>query len=515
MKTVRKSYTKEDEKGITGQARNDKAFLMKNLLMTLFLAVYCFSLSAQGNDEASLLLDLKKARANYEAAKQKYDNDQRLYNEKAISENEFNKSKNALLSNEVDYQKLILQLISQQSYVVVDQAVKYQAANGNRRVRITLRSTSEGNAAYLEQFKEHFDVFSPEMRSGKIYNIFVSIVDMTDKTIIGSPYEFHIPAMNIGGVATADFDLLKDVESLQVTLNYNNKQNEKNIYLKKDASVNVIDISSMQFSQEADLSSSATYNLSLERFSTSDDVYRLVILNLPKQITYDFTDESSKVSQIKFAQGVNTKKISLRVYLPDRDDESVKIDKAIQFSVAALTNDEYTKLSGVDFSNMTAEQIAQVTVGSEALEIIPRGKGKIEVRATSLYHETYPGDSISMNITVRNAGSRRLDNIKITTDLPIGWKTGVVPDLIKSLDSEQEQQVHIVIVPPKDGGVGAQEIKIKTEALADNRKVDTEDKTIRIQVNARTSVWGTVVLVTLLIGFVIGLVFFGIKLSKR
>jgi hypothetical protein len=490
---------------------------MKKILTFCFALLLFpgFSAQADGNDEASLLLDLKKARANYEAAKQKYDNDQRLYDEKAISENEFNKSKNALLGNEVDYQKLILQLISHQSYVIVGQAIKYQSADGNRRVKITLKSASEGNAAYLEQFKEHFDVFSPEMRSGKIYNIFVSIMDMADKTIIGSPYEYHIPAMDVGGEATADFDLLKDVESLQVVLNYNNKQNEKNIYLKKDASVNVIDISSMQFSQEADLSSSAVYNLSLERFSTSDDVYRLVVLNLPKQISYDFTDESSKVSQIKFAQGVNTKKISLKVYLPDRDDEQVKIDEAIKFRVAALTSDEYTKLSGTDWTKLNPAQMAQLSAGSEELEIIPRGKGKIEVRATSLYHETHPGDSIAMNITVRNAGSRRLDNIKITADVPIGWNVKVNPDLIKSLDSEKEQQVHIVITPPADGGVGAQEVKIKTEALADNRKVDTEDKTIRIQINAQTSVWGTIALIVLLIGIVTGIVIFGIKLSRR
>ncbi|MFR8242668.1 MAG: hypothetical protein ACLVBC_17700 [Parabacteroides distasonis] len=62
----------------------------------------------------------------------------------------------------------------------------------------------------------------------------------------------------MGKVATADFELLKDAENLTVSLNYNNRKDEKNIYLKKDASVNVIDISSMQFSQEADLSSKAT-----------------------------------------------------------------------------------------------------------------------------------------------------------------------------------------------------------------------------------------------------------------
>ena len=493
---------------------------MKRLvsLLILLLLMPGFGANAEAGDEASLLLDLKKARAGYEAAKQKYENDLRLYNEKALSENEFNRSKNALLGSEVDYQKLILQLISRQSYLIVEQAVKYQAENGNRRVKITLRSASEGNADYLEQFREHFDIFTPEMRSGKVYNIFVSVKDMADETIIGSPYEYHIPAMEAGGTATADFDLLKDVESLQVLLNYNSKENRRNIYLRKDASVNVIDISSMQFSQEADLSSSATYDLSLERFSTSDDVYRLLVLNLPTQITSDFTDENSKISQIKFAQGVNIKKIALRVYLPDRDNETLKIDSAIQFRVIALSNDQYARLSPADLSNLSesgAPTDVRLLAGSEELELIPRGKGKIEARVPSLYHETSPGDSITTDITVRNAGSRRLDNIRITTETPLGWKTRITPDLIRSLDPEREQIVRVVILPPTDGGVGAKEIKIKTEALANNRKVDTEDKTLRIQLNARTSFWGVAFLVLLLIGLVTGVVIFGIRLSKR
>ncbi|MDR1895246.1 MAG: hypothetical protein LBR10_00455, partial [Prevotellaceae bacterium] len=453
--------------------------------------------------------------ADYEVARQQLENDTRLYDEKAISSNEYTKSKNALLSREVDYQKLILQLISQQSYVIIERAVKYQTADGERRVKVTLKSTLEGNEEYLSQFKEHFDVFTPEMRAGKVYNIFVSLADITDNTIIGSPYEYQIPSIETGKEASADFELLKDAENLTVTLNYSGRTTEKNIYLKKDASINVIDISSMQFSQEADLSSSATYGLTLERFSTSDDVYRLMVAGLPQQITYEFLDETSKVSQIKFTQGVNTKKLSLRVFLPDRDGEQIKIDKPVKFHVLTLTGDQYSQLAGKDISSVEPEQLAALSCGKEMLELVPRGKGKIEVRATNLYHEINTGDSVAMTITVRNAGTRRLDNIKISADTPLGWKTVIVPDLIRTLDSEKETLVRIAVLPPKDSGVGAQELKIKTEALADNRKVETEDKTVRIQINAKTSVFGTIMLLLLLIGVVGGLVWFGIKLSKR
>ena len=120
-----------------------------------------------------------------------------------------------------------------------------------------------------------------------------------------------------------------------------------------------------------------------------------------------------------------------------------------------------------------------------------------------------------MDITVRNGGRRRLDNIKISAEKPLGWQTVITPDVIKSLEPEKEERVNIRIQPPKEGGVGAQEVKIKTEAMADNRKVETEDKTVRIQVNAATSVLGTILLILALLGLIGGIIWFGMRLSKK
>ncbi len=492
--------------------------LIKKILLIAFallIALLSNGQSTNSNSEASLVLDLKKSKAAYEVAKQKYENDLKLFNEKAVSLNDLNKSKNELLSCEVDYQKLILQLISQQSYITIEKAVKYQSNTGEKRVMVTLRSAMEGNEEYLNQFKEHFDIFTPEMRSGKIYNIYISLVDIDNHTILGSPYEFRIPSITLGSTGVADFELLKDVENLQVSLNYNNRKDEKNIYLKKDASVNSIDIVSMQFSQEANLNSEADYGLSLERFTSFDDAYRLLVIGLPRQITSEFYDESSKVSQIKFAQGINTKKISLKVYLPDRDDNEVVIDKPLQFYVVAVNQAQYEHLESIGTENISKDKLNELTSGYELLELIPRGTGKIEVRANSLYYEINTEEEVKMTVTARNAGSRRLDNIKLTTENPIGWKTTITPDLIKSLNPEQEVTVQITIAPPKDGGVGAQEVKIKTEAIADNRRVQSEDKTIRIQLNAKTSLFGTIALVLVLAAIIGGIIWFGIKLSRR
>jgi hypothetical protein len=482
-------------------------------LIIIFLSVFA-SVRAQ-EDQADIALDLKKARAAYEIALQKYNNDKELYDQKAISLAEFNESKNEFLSKEVDYQKLILKLISEQSYVIIEKALKYQNAKGEKRVKITLQSSSEGNQDYLQQFKQHFDVFTPEMRTTKVYNIFVSINNIADNTIIGSPYEIRIPYIDYGATATVDFNLLRDAESVQVVLNYNGRKDTKNIYLEKDASANQVAITSSQFAQETDLGSSASFDLNLERFSSSDDVYRFVVVNLPRQVSYDLfdSDNNARLSQLRFNQGENVRKLNLKTYLPDLEDNEVKIDQPIDFMVMVLTASEYDKIK--DPAHLTLAEAEHIPAGKIRLELIPKGVGKITVRAPSLYHEIKTGDSVNMKITVLNEGTRILDNIKITTENPLNWKTVINPDVINTLAPGKEQDVSLVILPPRDVSVGAQEVKIKTQATADNRSVDTEDKTVRIQVEARTPVFGTILLILLLVGVLVGIVVFGIRMSRR
>jgi hypothetical protein len=482
------------------------------ILSTLLLKGY-----PQEGGSATLILDMKKARVKYEMSQTKYDNDTKLFKADAISQIEYSQSKNEFLSAEVDYQKLILKLLVQQSYIIIEKAIKYQTPEGDKRVKITLKSTMEGNQDYLDQFKEHLDIFTPELHTGKTYNIFVSLNQLADKTIISSPYETRIPAIELGKSVTVDFGLLKDVESLQVLLYYNNKKDEKNVFLEKDASTNFIAITSSQFSQEADLGSSITFDLNLERFSTSDDVYKLMVVNLPKQVSADFLDAESgaRLSQLRFNQGINMRKLSLKAYLPERDGTGITIDKPVSFYALAVSKNNFEQFAQKEYQDFTEKELKNLQGGKIKLELIPRGVGKLEVRATNLYHEISTGDSVAMDITIKNYGTRRVDNIKVETDNPLNWVSVINPALIRTLEPEQEIVVKMVIAPPGDVSVGAQEVKIKTEAFANNRRVETSDKTVRIQVNAETSIWGTLILVLLLIGIIVGIVIFGIKISKR
>ena len=114
------------------------------IAVIITLALFPVSAVAQ-TDQATLLLDLKKARAAHLIATQKLENDKKLFESKAISQDEYNRSMNEMMSKEVDYQKMILRVMSQQSYLMVEKAVKYQTPGGERRVKVTIISTMEGN----------------------------------------------------------------------------------------------------------------------------------------------------------------------------------------------------------------------------------------------------------------------------------------------------------------------------------------------------------------------------------
>jgi uncharacterized membrane protein len=70
-------------------------------------------------------------------------------------------------------------------------------------------------------------------------------------------------------------------------------------------------------------------------------------------------------------------------------------------------------------------------------------------------------------------------------------------------------------MPPPDVSVGDYEATIRTEAFASNRKVDSEDKKIRIHISSSANIFGTGALVLLLIGVLVGVVVFGVRLSRR
>ncbi len=463
------------------------------------------------NDERFKSLYLEKVQSDYEVQKEEFNRQKTLFDKGLISEKEFMESEARFRTAQITYQQAILALAFEQPHITIDKAIKYQSKDGKKKVRVTLRNTTggliEGRNIEIEDFEG--------IRTDQISNVYVSLLN-DQQAIISQPYEAKIATMLYNQPMTVDFLLLQDLDNVTVKCVYGDKSEEKKIFLQKDESANRVLITSGQFSQEADLGTWANYDLTLELFSSMANVYKLEVLNLPRQITYDFLEAqtNARLSQVKFSQDINTRKLSLAVYLPDRyDSTSFIIDQAIGFFAAAIPQAQVEKVNKE--KKYTASELDQMSVSYIRLELVPRGVGRIQVRATNFYQELKPEERVQMNITVYNDGTRRLDNIKVRANVPLNWVASIVPDLIPSLLPGKEEIISVIITPPVDVSVGDYEATIKTEAFASNRKVESEDKKIRIHIAASANILGTAMLIFLLVGILVGFVAFGVRLSRR
>ena len=489
---------------------------ISTMVFTIAIALWTQQLAAQmlynPNDERFKSLYLERVQNDYKLQKEEFKRQTLLHDKGLISEREFQQSDAAFKSAQITYQQAILSLAFEQPHITIDRGVKYQGKDGKKHVRLTLRNTTggliEGKKIELEDFEG--------IRTDRISNVYVSLLN-DQQAIISRPYEAKIESMQYNQPVTTDFFLLQDIDNVTVKCVFGDKSEEKKIFLQKDESANRVLITSEQFSQEADLGSRANYDLTLELFSSTDNVYKLDIFNLPRQITCDFLEAqtNARLSQVKFSQDINTRKIALAVYLPDRyDSSSFIIDRPIAFFAAAIPGTQRGAVLDRE-RTYTSADFDKLNISYVRLELVPRGVGKIQVRAANFYQELKPGERVQMSLTVYNDGTRRLDNIKVMTDVPLNWNSTISPDLIAFLFPGKEETVNVTITPPGDVSVGDYETTIKTESFASNRKVDSEDKKIRIHVSSSANILGTITLAVLLIGILVGIVVFGIRLSKR
>jgi hypothetical protein len=493
---------------------------MKYKFLIIIFLFYVVNLYAEIKEDSSYnpqsepikFLELKESELALKEKRDKFERAKQLFEKNLISTEELGEAETAFKSKELYYQRKLLEVIFEKPHITILRAIKYQDQDQKKRVKIALKNV-QGSSLNLDKLKLLEEKYlGGNIDIAELKNIYVSIKEKG--IIIGQPYERKIEKLAIGNTETIDFMLLKDVESLTVSVNYADKIEDNDIYLEKDSSANVVLINSLQFSQEADLGTRATYDLTLERFSKEDTTFKLVVLNLPKEISYEFTDSESqaRLSQVKLIEGATSKKLGLTLFLPDKSDQNVTIDKSIEFYALVVTTDIANNLEDKNYST---EEIEKLKGGKVKLELIPRGVGEIEVLAQNLYFEITKGENVNMEVSIKNTGTRRLDNIKIETELPSMWKSEITPDLIKTLETGKNTEIKIAFFPNNNIAVGSYETKIKTNSISDNKRLESEDKIVRIHIKAKTNVLFSIFLVIILLGAIIGIVYYGITLTRR
>ncbi|MBD3287391.1 hypothetical protein GF337_01190 [candidate division KSB1 bacterium] len=465
------------------------------------------------DDERYKFLALKKAELYLNESKSGYERAKSLFEKGLISEEKYEKIKVEYQHAEVTYQQALLNIIFDKPHITIEKAIKYQTKEGKKRVKLTLHNTG-GGSFDLEKLKTlEMKSVAAELNPRELVDVYVSL--LKDETIIGQPYEVNIPVFSFGERRIVDFALLQDLDEVIVSINFADKIDSKKIMLEKDASMNIVTMNSIQFSQEADLGNKATFDLILERFTSDNNIFKLDVINLPREIIHEFTDPETgaRLSQVKFTEGVTNRNLSLTLYLPETTTDEIQIDKPLSFF--ALVMDEFAQkeLRSLEYKN--ERNIDKINAGKVKLELIPRGVGKIVLKTVNLYFEIRPDEIVSMKVVVRNEGTRRLDNIRIKTDNPLNWISEIEPDLIDSLPPDKEKMVALKFIPPENVTVGDYEVKIRTESISNMRMVESEEKIVRIHIISAANIWGSIFLALLLIGMIVGIVVFGIRISRR
>jgi hypothetical protein len=467
-------------------------------------------------DDKYRLLGLKRAKEAYETARAEYERYQDMFTRQLVASAELERVRSSYRDAEVNYQQSLLAVIFEQQYITVASAVKYYAADNSRHVKITIANTSGGSAEFQKLINVEDDLFR-SLQPDVVNNIYVSVQN-DQGAVIGKPYEAKIPLLKFGEPQSVDFVLLQDLDAVTISLIYSNgSQRSMKVFLQKDATVDRVEVQSEQFSQEVDLGESATFDLALELYSGTENAFTLEAVNLPQQINRSFKDPDSKarLSQLKFSESTRSKRASLTVTLPDLPNEQVVMGKSITFFAAAIPGNKLDRLEELRRRPWTEEELRGLDVGFVRLELVPRGRGKILVRAPQLFQAIHDDEKARFRIELVNEGSNRLDNLEVKVDLPFNWTKQVEPSVIPKLEINEEKSMELTFTPPDDIAVGKYDIRVRTTGTSGGEPVVGEDKAINVEILASASVFGTLFIVILIVGLVAAVIVFGIRLSKR
>lgn len=496
--------------------------------MRLFLALWlagAASAAAQTNnnynprDDQYRLLGMTRAQAEFEQAEREFQRQQQLHERQLVSNADLEASRTRMQNARVNYLQAALGIVFESPHVFIDKAVKLQRSDGSKLVRVTLRNESQTSAEATKLEGLIDSTLLRQLRPDEVNNVFVSLKEEpgTAGAIIGRPYEHRIPVLKFGEPVTLEFRLLRDVDAVTVSVSYANQSSERRIFLEKDASADIVSVQAMQFSQEADLGGSATYDLQLERFTADRSGFRLEVGGLPPDIRYEFRDAATnaRLTQVAFPEGTTSQRLRLVLTLPLRDGGRFPVERPIGFYAFALSREAARAYDAAARDSVTAAEAEALAAGKARLEVIPRGVARLDVSAANLFHEIARGDSVVLELTLRNTGSRSVNAIRMASDAQPDWRVVADPELVPELAAGRETRVRLVAKPPSEVAVGDYDIRLRTEALSADRRVDTEDKTLRVRVLPAANWLGTTLLVLLLVGLVGGIVAFGLRLTKR
>lgn len=487
------------------------------ILVLTWLASRVVGCFAQDASQTLRLLHLKNAQLELEQTRTEFERATSLADQGLMSEQEAMVARTRHMKAQVAYQEALITFLQSEPRVSVVRAEKVQDPDGQKRVDVTLRYACR-ELDELRRLQLDTEAIFPLDLLDDVKDVYVSL--RIDDRIASDPYEVRVAALARESTDTVSFRLLKDVESLDVHVSYAGKNESTPVFLQKGKSVRPVTLTSAQFSQEADLGEAAIFDLNLEKFGGDQAVFRLVAVNLPEAIHAEFvdTETGARLSQVRFPEGVTTLGLSARVDLPSIWDDAIPLDQPLSFFVLVLDRDfaeTWAEVNATRDGLWREHDVQELGVSYVRLELIPRGVGRVELRAANLYYEAEVGDEVSLEVMVRNGGTRVLNQVQLVSQLPLHWQVQLDPDRIGTLHRQGEMPISVRLIPPPDCPAGEFEVRLRAESDARGRHLESEDLGVRIRMKKRQNVWGSGLAFALILAAMVALVTYAIRLVKR
>ena len=481
------------------------------------------------------LVRLENAREAHDRFESEYRDSERLIKQNIIAQKDlddawsrYSQAQQALKQAEIQLDQTKLSFLANATHITILEAKKYYDSEGRRMLDLLLKNSSNltqaASALNLTETKSESELQSewqnPEQIQAllDIENIIVSIV--SNNASIGKPYEKIIPMLRYGAEEKLKFVLLTDVQEAGVKLKYLNQNVIEYVYLEKESLQEIPTVVASQYSQEGQLGTDINYRLDLEMLVTSDTSFSLLVTNLPPQINFSFVDSSSgaRITSVRFTELVSKHDLALRVSIPQKLDVAM-IDKTINFEVWVVTVKQAELLNALrkEYAGgaIPADKLDRIEAGRVDLVLIPKGAGRLEILINNLFEEIKPQQDVDIKADLHNDGTLTLFNIVPEISPPLGWKAEVQPKLIERLSPADKQSLQIHLSPGPDVGVGEYEAQIEAKGQSGSEVVEALEKRLKVRISAETNITATLVLVLGLVVLITGIVFMGVKLSRR
>ena len=488
-------------------------------------------------EERAMILDLERKKVSLDQSRTRLDKERDNYAQMKdlmsrgiVTGDELTKAKEDYENAEFNYRNAqisleqeLLTILEGTTHISVVQGQRYRTRDGVYKTRIVLKNicnlklASIVEEAWIKYRKESAPKDVKTLLN--IDNIFVSI--LYNGILIGNPYEIHILSLPYGEERALEFELQEQsAQNIQVQIKYLSRTDHHSIYLQKESAEDVVMVRSLQFAQEGDLGSSVLFDLELERLSESEKTFTLDVVNLPEKYRYRFEDQGKQVSKVKFLKGKPKLNLNLRVYVPD-EMPTEELDQSINFFAVVADAPGTSRLRALKKTHATKpvqeKALIPLKVGYEFLELTPKGVGEIELTIANFYYETElpTRDVLMKGILLKNTGTVRLNDVRIMKDIPHEWEIAIQPEVVALIEPKEELPIEIRVILPEDVDTGEFPVKIWAECDYEGEFIEAQEKDVKIKVKSKTSLFGGLMLVGLLVVLLIGVAGFTIKLSRR